>query len=263
MAAVTDTFIQALVRIEGNFNRKSGSECLWSFFPAILVVCVLYVAFIFTGRRWMQDKQPFDLRRELTMWNTGLAVFSILGFLNLTPAMLHKLFNEGYLATVCSPLTGSHVDLWKFLFCLSKAAELGDTVFLVLRKSQLTFLHCYHHLTVLIYAWYGGTLDSDPLGNWFGWMNYGVHSVMYMYFVLKSIGFWVPNGVSRAITLLQLSQFLMGLVAILTAVWVKMRGHFCPTSDTVILVGIALYGSYFALFVNFFYNRYFKKKKKD
>ena len=35
------------------------------------------------------------------------------------------------------------------LFTLTKALEFGDTVLLALRKRPITFLHAYHHLTVV------------------------------------------------------------------------------------------------------------------
>jgi len=39
-------------------------------------------------------------------------------------------------------------------FCFSKLPELIDTVFIVLRKQPLIFLHWYHHASVLIYCWF-------------------------------------------------------------------------------------------------------------
>lgn len=42
---------------------------------------------------------------------------------------------------------------WATMFVLSKVPELGDTVFIILRKQPLIFLHYYHHATVLVYAW--------------------------------------------------------------------------------------------------------------
>ena len=37
--------------------------------------------------------------------------------------------------------------LWAFLFPLSKLFELVDTVFILLRKRNVIFLHWYHHLS--------------------------------------------------------------------------------------------------------------------
>lgn len=42
---------------------------------------------------------------------------------------------------------------WSTMFVLSKVPELGDTLFIVLRKQPLIFLHWYHHATVLVYSW--------------------------------------------------------------------------------------------------------------
>ena len=42
---------------------------------------------------------------------------------------------------------------WATMFVLSKVPELGDTMFVVLRKQPLIFLHWYHHATVLVYCW--------------------------------------------------------------------------------------------------------------
>ncbi|VDL66713.1 unnamed protein product [Nippostrongylus brasiliensis] len=47
-------------------------------------------------------------------------------------------------------------SFWACMFAFSKIAELGDTVFLVLRKRPVIFLHWYHHAVVLVYCWHSG-----------------------------------------------------------------------------------------------------------
>lgn len=48
-------------------------------------------------------------------------------------------------------------SFWACMFAFSKIAELGDTLFLVLRKRPVIFLHWYHHAVVLIYCWHSGS----------------------------------------------------------------------------------------------------------
>ena len=94
---------------------------------------------------------------------------------------------------------------WGWLFGLSKVVELGDTIFVVLRKRPLTFLHVFHHCTVLVACWYTGS-QVAPTARWFVTMNYTVHSVMYTYYALQILRwFQIPKVVSMTITVLQVS----------------------------------------------------------
>ena len=64
--------------------------------------------------------------------------------------------------------------------------ELGDTIFIVLRKQKLIFLHWYHHITVLIYCWYSFSQYTAP-ARWFVVMNFIVHSIMYTYYAFRAL----------------------------------------------------------------------------
>lgn len=98
-----------------------------------------YMLIIFAGQAYMSTRERFQLRRLLTVWNAGLAIFSIIGTLRTLPEMIHVLQNFGFQQSVCSP---SYVEnskvagYWTWLFCLSKVPELGDTVFIILRKQK-------------------------------------------------------------------------------------------------------------------------------
>ena len=67
--------------------------------------------------------------------------------------------------------------LWTMLFIYSKVPELFDTVFVVLRKKPLIFLHWYHHVSVLLFCWNSYSSRSSA-GLFFVVMNYGVHAIM-------------------------------------------------------------------------------------
>ena len=157
-------------------------------------------------------------------------------------------------------MSQSHTALWIFVFILSKIAELGDTVFIVLRKSPLTFLHWYHHVTVMLYGWYTFS-NWSAVGLWFAIMNLFAHSVMYSYYAVKASGHKLPTSLAQCITILQLLQFFMGIICNLLAFWLKKSpgGEDCDLGDNMFYGAMVIYVSYFILFLNFFYHRYIKK----
>lgn len=146
---------------------------------------------------------------------------------------------------------------WTWLFVLSKLPELGDTIFIVLRKQPLIFLHWYHHITVLIYSWFSYT-EYTSSARWFIVMNYCVHSVMYSYYALKAARFNPPRFISMIITSLQLTQMIIGCaINVWANGFLKTHGtQSCNISQRNINLSIAMYFSYFVLFARFFYKAY-------
>lgn len=144
---------------------------------------------------------------------------------------------------------------WNWMFTLSKVPELGDTVFIVLRKQPLIFLHWYHHVTVLLYAWYSYS-DYIATARWFVCMNYLVHSIMYSYYALKALKFRVPRWIAMSITTAQLAQMVMGATVNIWAYQVKQAGNECHVSYDNIKISLLMYISYFVLFARFFRRAY-------
>ncbi|CAG7828897.1 unnamed protein product [Allacma fusca] len=210
---------------------------------------------------YMRNRAAYSLRTLLVLWNFSLAVFSIFGTLRTGPELLYILGQEqGFHLSVCRrDYHNVATAFWGLLFTLSKAVELGDTAFIVLRKQPLIFLHWYHHITVLGYTWF--TYESyDATSRWFMVMNYLVHSLMYTYYGLKSCRVRVPRPVSMSITFLQLSQMVVGVVVNIYSLFVKRNGGECSVEMKHINLALIMYASYFLLFANFFYRAYFIKR---
>jgi len=147
------------------------------------------------------------------------------------------------------------------MFVISKAYELGDTVFIILRKQPLIFLHWYHHISVMIYVWYSYTDHTSP-GRWFMVMNYIVHSFMYTYYAARAMRFHVARWINIFITSMQISQMVMGLVINVSIYRVKTQGgRYCQQSFENLKYCSLMYLSYFFLFAYFFYVTYLQKKK--
>lgn len=153
-------------------------------------------------------------------------------------------------------------SLWTFLFVLSKLPELGDTLFIVLRKTPLTFLHCYHHVLTLVFCWYC-TSEHASSGRWFTVMNTFVHSFMYLYYAGKAMKIRIPRGIAIVITCSQTGQMIVGNYVNYKMYTYLANNRPCGTSTTSLAVASFMYLSYLLLFIRFFYFAYIKNKKKD
>ncbi|TTC29608.1 Elongation of very long chain fatty acids protein 6 [Bagarius yarrelli] len=134
--------------------------------------------------------------------------------------------------------------------------KTGDTVFIVLRKQRLIFLHWYHHITVLLYSWY--TYRERAAGGcWFITMNYSVHALMYGYYAAKAAGLRLPRPCAMLITALQTLQMAVGLT-VLALIYNWHNDTVCRSSNSNIAWGSLMYLSYLLLFCSFFYNSYMR-----
>lgn len=218
---------------------------------------------IFTIKRWMKDKEGFNLRKALCAWNGMLCVFSIVGSYYLVPEMYEMLLSpRGSLyRSVCISTTSTSAQYWLWLFILSKVVELGDTMFIVLRKQQLIFLHWFHHVVTLIFCWYS-TAQNISLGPWFAVMNYLVHSLMYGYYAARAIRFRVPRPFAMMITCLQIMQMAIGLGVCTYALWSRLTGTYCEIPTRTAAFGFSMYVAFFILFVHFFQGAYVSSSKR-
>jgi len=225
---------------------------------------VVYVALIYAGQKLMEPRKAMALDRALLLWNVGLAVFSIIGALRMTPEWAWSIFGHGNSLTysICSASFAQGVTgFWTQAFALSKVAELIDTVFIVARKRPLLFLHWYHHVTVLVYTWHAYK-DHTASGRWFIWMNYTVHAFMYSYYALRAARFSTPKWCAMAVTCLQIAQMCGGVAIAIGVARIKASGGHCQQTWENLYFSAMIYASYFLLFCNFFYHAYLKKNNR-
>ena len=234
-----------------------NSKWHWSFYFS-----VIYLLFVWYGQRVMKTRKAFDLRRALCMWSTLLGVFSLLALSRVLFLAQQIVYLGGWRHAFCDTwayVGSAHCGLWAFLFPFSKLPELLDTVFVVLRKQKLSFLHVFHHVSVFIYCWYSYAYPIST-GIWFGLVNFAVHSVMYTYYAIKASGRYPPRWVSKTITTIQLSQMFVGIFINYMGITSLLTGRTCRTSWFDVGISIFFYVSYAILFANFFYWAYIYPK---
>eukprot|EP01068_Selenidium_serpulae_P010880 Selendium_serpulae@DN5553_c0_g1_i2.p1 len=263
-------------------ERYRGDYALiWSRCNAYLapLMAALYLFAIFFGQKFMENRKAFLLRGPLKVWNLGLAVFSLLGAIRVVPHCLYMCCTYGLESLFCSPppFTYGHraTGFWIMLFVFSKYVELIDTAFIVLRKKPLTFLHWFHHVTVLLYSW-DALIREQPCGIIFSAMNLCVHAIMYFYYFLTASGRRPSWGMT--VTVLQILQMVVGVICTIIGLFYSfsyphifyMEAHQvfkplsigCYVSRTNLYGACVMYSAYLFLFLQFFVGRYFGIKKK-
>lgn len=208
---------------DGTFGNSGESwfRMSWPFFSTHyeipLLTCLVYVIVIFGLQRYLRDRQPVQwlTRRHIAAWNLMLCLFSLAGISIALPNAYDFIVVQGHgvAADVCLPWP-EWKNGWTLWFVMSKFPELLDTVFLVLKKKPVIFLHWYHHITVLLYCWDGWAVVV-PQAGFFATMNFFVHTIMYFYYFLMcqpfSFQIRLPSIVPFFITCLQILQMVAGL----------------------------------------------------
>jgi len=253
---------------ENDWKFNNEDKFFMNTLPHAIALCIAYCAACFYGRHLMKHREPFGLQRSLAAWNLFLSVFSFIGAIRTAPFLLNSIVHRGFYHSVCAPAVPHYghgpEGFWVTIFILSKVPELLDTLFIVLRKKPLIFLHWYHHITVLLFCWHAyATLSSSGL--YFVAMNYSVHAIMYFYYFLTAIGYR-PKW-ALLVTVMQLSQMVFGVIVCIASIYYMRSGAKCYVDPDNLKWAVIMYSSYFALFLKFFLERYFmrtssKKQKK-
>lgn len=150
----------------------------------------------------MQDRWEHCLRG---LRHVPPHLFSCQGF----STSANRLFLIGLPGNICLYTKWSAIAV--AYFNATKFFEWGDTVFLILRKKKVLFLHWFHHLLTMLYCWHATLFSyrADATGFWFAGMNLGVHAVMYLYYALAAVDVKMPY--SFVITILQTTQMVVGV----------------------------------------------------
>ncbi|CAI2351867.1 unnamed protein product [Caenorhabditis sp. 36 PRJEB53466] len=261
----TKRFVALATHGGKNFPDAEGRSFFKDHFDVTIQASILYMVVVF-GTKWlMRNRAPFQLTVPLNIWNFLLAAFSIAGAVKMTPEFFGTIANKGFVASYCKvfDFTKGENGYWVWLFMASKLFELVDTVFLVLRKRALMFLHWYHHILTMIYAWYSHPLT--PGFNRYGiYLNFVVHAFMYSYYFLRSMKIRVPGVIAQAITSLQILQFIISC-AVLAHLGYLM--HYtnanCDFDPSVFKLATFMDTTYLILFLNFFLKSYVLGGGKD
>lgn len=241
--------------------RLETMQSLKKHWKIAFYISLFYILTIFSLKYYMARRQAYSLKLPLILWNAGLAIFSFLGAYRTLPEFIYVVTEKGFKYSVCVETFSYGVTgFWLWMYILSKPFELIDTVFLILRKREVIFLHWYHHLSVLLIVWFN-TTEYPSTSRWFATINYSIHAVMYTYYLIMALKIvYMPKIISMMITSMQIIQMIIGVYINYKAYQYKLNGESCNVSYLNIYLVFLMYFSFFYLFSKFFLDKYIFSK---
>lgn len=249
------------------YGDPRTTDLLWMRTPEVaLGVVVAYLAFVCIVPRIMKSRQPFDLRGLIVAYNFAMVAMST--YMCSEYFLTSRQLGYSYACQGVDwsysrdPVTMRLVHV-NWLFFISKIIELADTVFFILRKkdNQVTFLHVYHHATMILNWWMA--CKYLPVGQCFfvGMINSGIHSLMYIYYGLAACGPSMQKYLwwKKHMTTLQLIQF----IAVITHTsYNKFIRTDCDYPFLYNSIVFYYTWSMVVLFSHFFYQTYVQSKQR-
>uniref|UniRef100_A0A0K0G462 Elongation of very long chain fatty acids protein n=1 Tax=Strongyloides venezuelensis TaxID=75913 RepID=A0A0K0G462_STRVS len=259
------------ILLNPKFSKNDALKWTEERIPFTLQIAILYLIAIFGIQRIMKNYTPFKLTIPLAIWNLTLTVYSVISVYHLSSDFFKNVGKFGIRKSWC--VLGNYYDsentgYYVWLFAVSKLFELIDTIFIVLRKKPLRFIHWYHHIVTLTFTFFI-YIEMPAFSRWGFLLNSFVHSIMYFYYFVKCLTIRIPKFISIIITSSQIAQFAIGFCGLINVAYIHhYTNMFCHTTTSILSLTLFMDFTYLLLFVNFFIQTYFKntvmtRKKKQ
>ncbi|KAL0277090.1 UNVERIFIED_CONTAM: hypothetical protein PYX00_004493 [Menopon gallinae] len=226
--------------------------------PLLFIFVLYYIMYTF-GPRLMSTRKALEIRKVLIIYNIIQICLSFF----VMKEVLISAYQSGF-SLSCQPLDLSmnpvalRMAASSWWYHISKYVDLFDTIFFVLRKKQkqLSFLHLFHHSTMLFNSYLGMLYIPGGQAVVSTFLNSFVHVIMYCYYFLSSLGpqFAYFLWWKKYLTILQLIQFFSVLAHVF---WGSFSG--CEVPRWLKLYVIGYVSVLILLFLNFYMSCYNKK----
>ncbi|SOV02808.1 probable FEN1 - fatty acid elongase [Ustilago sp. UG-2017a] len=237
--------------------------------PSLIAAVTTYLAVIFGGRELMKNRAPLTTSIKLAFLLHNLAL--TLGSGLLLALMLEEIIpivrRNGFYYGICGEGAWTmKLETYYMINYYFKYWELIDTVFLVLKKKPLAFLHVYHHSATAVLCF--SQLHGKTSVSWVViCLNLAVHVLMYFYYALTSLK--IPCPWKKSVTTAQITQFVLDIFVIYYASWNHVASTYFPSlphrgscagKEHAAISGVVCITSYLFLFIAFYQKTYAGKR---
>ncbi|GAV61128.1 ELO domain-containing protein [Cephalotus follicularis] len=232
----------------------------WEFLLSTILT-YLSLTFLLSNVQLPFLKPQVMIKPFLILHNINLLVLSFTMALGCTLSIFSHLPNVNYI--ICFPKhtkpTGP-LFFWTYIFYLSKILEFLDTLLIIFSNSinRLTFLHVYHHATVLVMC-YLSLYTSESMFSLVLVTNSSVHMLMYTYYLSCALG--VRPKWKRLVTDCQIVQFWSSFFIMLVICIYHFTGEGCSGIWGWFFNAVFI-SSLLVLFTQFYSKNYSPTKKK-
>ncbi|MCJ1428444.1 hypothetical protein MMC29_006354 [Sticta canariensis] len=248
-----------------DFRFVPGETPISTLKATVLLLSTYYIT-VFAGREVMRNRAPLNLNRLFMVHNLYLTIISGTLLALFIEQLLPTIWRKGMFFAICNHKGGwtDQLVALYYLNYLTKYIELIDTIFMVLKKKPLTFLHTYHHgaTALLCYTQLIGitAVSWVPIT-----LNLLVHVVMYWYYFQSARG--VRVWWKKWITRLQIVQFVIDLGFVYFASYTYFSSTYfpdlpsygkCAGEEFAAFAGMGILSSYLLLFISFYFATYKK-----
>ncbi|MBW0562078.1 hypothetical protein O181_101793 [Austropuccinia psidii MF-1] len=258
--------LNQLPNIPSNYYRWEPPQTPFSTYSTLFATMITYLVIVLGGQKLMTDRKPIQLKPLFILHNILLSISSFWLLILLIEQVLPIYLNHGFFYSIC------HANAWTpqlaTIYIINyyfKYWELLDTCFLVTKKKSLQFLHVFHHSATAILCFV--QLDGKTPVSWVPIMaNLLVHVIMYYYYFTTSAFPGYKPWYKKALTTLQISQFVVDLFVVYFASYSYFAAEYgdwptmgtCTGTEGAALFGCAILTSYLFLFINFYRKTYQK-----
>lgn len=239
--------------------------------PALVAAVITYLAVIFGGRELMKNRAPLttSIKLPFLLHNLALTFGSGLLLALMLEEIIPIVRRNGFYYAICGEGAWTmKLETYYMINYYFKYWELIDTVFLVLKKKPLAFLHVYHHSATAVLCF--SQLHGKTSVSWVViCLNLAVHVLMYFYYALTSLK--IPCPWKKSVTTAQISQFVLDIMVIYYASWNHVAATYfprlphrgsCAGKEHAAISGVVCITSYLFLFIAFYQKTYAKDKAR-